>query len=364
MITMLTAPVFGNAQLQALDEAELADVSGQVGIVLDDVAIIGDPDASVQLSFDTDLSADSGYIDHVSIYGSDSNAASCNPANPSALPSIAGCNGVDIGTAADPIVLDVGFASSTSYIELRLPGASSQSGIDLNFRAVVAGQGFDKNNSGTVEASEQNLVFADTTWWRIKNLKLPNTSMRLWSNNTQLRTGASGFANGGQPIGLSIETVTNLTADELYFDAANSRNYNSSTATYQAFAPNSTNDGPRSGSSGFAGNSDGRLKGVMRLSNVSITNMRLGWFPLLPLHFGSIDKGASTKPEFYLEMPLLPNVASTYNAFYALPKANISIGSVEMGTATSAAGDTNLYNVGSLSIQGLRVQHLRIQTGS
>ena len=405
-----------SAQLQPMDDGDLEQVTGQFGIVLDGIKMVADPSANLHLSFDTDIAADGGVIDNASIVGS----GGCDSWTAGAV-TLAGCNGISIGTFANPATFDVVSLADptgqnpalTSAIVLGLPGSATGpsnagsggafnfdysgwgSGVDLNFRLVVYGQGFDKNGNGVdtgtpgdgLEAGEENLIFADAAWVQVKNLRLPGTELMVWSNNTDVQTGAQTgpgtFVDGGADLGVSFATKVNLSIGELNIDLANSRAYDSLNESYEAFAPNSTGDGPRSGS-GFTG-SDGSVQGLIKLTDIEVTNLSLGVFPYMPLHFGSIDNGAGNKPGFFVEMPMLSSNPTVYNEFYTnVAKADISIGGFQLGrfgtgtTSVVSAGELGNpvanggsyiptqtgYSIGSAAITGLRVQHLRIELGS
>jgi hypothetical protein len=344
-VTLLLHFSVCSAQLQPMDDGDLEQVSGQVGIVLDGLKLVADPYANLQLSFDTDIAADGGSFDNVSIVGS-GNGAACDAWNNGALPSLGGCNGINIGSSTDPITFDVDTESGVSYIQLKTP-TTWTSGIDLNFRLVAYGQGFDKNNSGTVDATESNLIFADPVWVQAKGIRLPSTELRVWSDSTK---------------GFSFKGNINLSIDELNIDYSNSRPYNTITQSYEAFAPNSGGDGPRSGS-GFTG-ADGSKQGVIKLTDISVTNLALGVFPSSGLTFGSIDNGVSNQPGFYVDMPLwTATQANGATGYYAeVPKTDISIGGFELGR--TVADPLLGYSIGPAAITGVRIQHLRIELGS
>ena len=360
------------AQLQPMDDEDLEQVSGQVGIVLDGIKIVGDTDANLQLSFDTDIAADGGTIDNVSVVGS-GNGASCDSFNAGALPSLGSCNGISIGTSSDPITLDVLTDQGSTFIELKLPGDATGpseagsggnfsfdysgwgTGIDVNFRLVAFGQGFNQDNSpGPLSTAESNLIFADPVWIQAKNIRAPGTELRVFADATN---------------GVSFAGNVNLSIDELSIDYANSRSFDTVNNSFEAFAPNSTGDGPRSGSGFGSGSntSDGSVQGVIKLGDIKVANLSLGAFPYLPLTFGSIPNG-SDQPGFFVEIPLLaPENAA---AFYAnVPKTDISIGTFELGSLGSEADGDPLsllqqpFNVGSAEITGIRIQQLRIALG-
>jgi hypothetical protein len=364
-VTLLLHFSVCSAQLQPMDDSDLEQVSGQLGIVLDGVKLIGDTDTNLQLSFDTDIAADGGTLDNVSIVGS-GNGSACNAWDAANLPSLGSCNGINIGSSTDPITFDVNTESGVSYIELKTPTAWTR-GIDLNFRLVAYGQGFDKDGSGTISPAESNLIFADPVWVQAKNIRIPDSYIRVWSNNTNLKEGASGFVNGGDDVGASFAGNLNLTIGELNIDYSNSRGYNTITQSYEAFAPNSgvtasstTGDGPLSGS-GFVstnGNSNGSTRGLLKLTNISISNLSMGVFPYMPLHFGSLDNGVGNQPGFFVEVPMLSNDPTLYNDFYAnVPKTNISVGSFQLGDGANR-------NIGSANLTGVRIQHLKVELGS
>ena len=376
------------AQLQPMDDEDLEQVSGQVGIVLDGIKIVGDTDANLQLSFDTDITADGGTIDNVSVVGS-GNGASCDSFNAGALPSLGSCNGISIGTSSDPITLDVLTDQGSTFIELKLPGDATGpseagsggnfsfdysgwgTGIDVNFRLVAFGQGFDQDNSGTLSTAESNSIFADPVWIQAKNIRAPGTELRVFADATN---------------GVSFAGNVNLSIDELSIDYANSRSFDTVNNSFEAFAPNSTGDGPRSGSGFGSGSntSDGSVQGVIKLGDIKVANLSLGVFPGSGLSFGSIDNpgndpltGKRNQPGFYLEMPAWTAaqacgtcaVGSTDGYYGSVPKTDISIGRFELGSLGSeAAGDPlsllqQPFNVGSAEITGIRIQQLRIALG-
>lgn len=355
-------------QLVPMDDETLSDVHGQIGIVLNDVEIIGSPNSSLQLTFDSNLSSDSAYIDHIALYGSDS-SATC-----AANPSIAVCEGVDIGTFSDPITFDIVTEnpSSPTYIEQKLPGKASQSGIDLQFRLLVTGRGYDEDGNGVVSAIESNNLFADVTWVNIKDLKIYDTGIKLWSSpnmpsgrqtnplspdNFAIPGGAAGA------IGMALESTANISLGSLEVNTRNSRGFNIKNETYKAFAPFSTFD--------TVDKSEDSDRGAIKLSDVEITNLQTGWFPHMPLFFGSINRdGTSTNaadgcnassecaPGFFVATPVLPNIPAVYNEFYNdIPKANVSIGAIQLGKDLS----DNIFDLGSIEVRGIRVQHLRLE---
>lgn len=351
-----------SAQLQPMDDDDLEQVSGQVGIVLDGIKLVADPDANLQLSFDTDIAADGGTIDNVSIVGSGTAGSACNSWDNANLPTLGSCNGISIGTSTNPITFDVGTASGASYLELKFPGGVAGSpstngagsitfdetgwgtGIDLNFRLVAYGQGFDKDGSGAISTAESNLIFADPVWVQAKDIKAPGSELRMWSDATK---------------GASFASNINLTIDELNIDYSNSRAYNTITQSYEAFAPNSGGDGPRSGTGAFSGSADGSTRGLIKLTDIRVANLGLGVFPSSGLTFGSIHNGASSQPGFYLEMPAWTAAQTNGGAGYyaTVPKTDISIGGFQLGDGAN-------NNIGSATITGVRIQHLRIELGT
>lgn len=318
------------AELRPLDNSELELVTGQLGLIVNDFKFFGHADANIQLTFDTSLADDSGYMDHISIYGSDSSAG-CHT-----NPTIAGCSGLSIGTASDPMRLNIKTASGYSYLEFLFPqNRSSESGIDADFRVLTN----TYNSTGKI----------DISWVSIRDLKLAGTSMKLWSHDV-----LTGY-NGDNPLGASIENILNANFN-LNVDFANSR---ATSNEYEKLAPHSTNDTPK-----------GDDKGILKLVNVDISNMRLGFFPTLPVTAGTINRdqgqpdhdvsicsSAICAPDLYLEMPSLPNNAATYNAYYATSRATVKVDQVFIGASGGSA-----YNVGSAEIRDIRIQHLRLET--
>ena len=174
-----------------------------------------------------------------------------------------------------------------------------------------------------------------------RNIRLPGTEVRVWSDSTN---------------GVSFAGNVNLTIDELNIDYSNSRAFDTINNSFEAFAPNSGGDGPRSGSGGFNGNADGSTQGLINLTDIKVANLGLGVFPYLPLTFGSIDNGVGNQPGFFVEIPLLSQSDSA-NFYANVPKTDISIGGFQLGDGIN-------NNIGSAEITGVRIQHLRIELGS
>lgn len=327
-----TIPLYAHAELTALDESDLENISGQLGILIDDFKFFGHPDANIQLTFDTSLAEDSGYIDHISIYGSDSSPTCINAATP-----FSSCSGLSVGTVSDPIQFDIKNSSGISYVELLLPqNRSSESGIDADFRVLTN--------------TYQSTGKIDISWVSIRDLKLAGTSMKLWSH------GSAAGVNGGQPLGMSMESVLNARLD-LAIDFGNSRAVNNE---YEKLPPHSTNDTP-----------GGDNKGILRLVGLELSEMRLGLFPHLPVTAGTINRdlgqaghdptlcsAAACAPDLYVEMPVVPNDPVVWGALYSTPRASITIDEFYMG---STSGGTP-HLIGSAEIRDVRIQHIRLET--
>jgi hypothetical protein len=362
-------------------------ISAGIGIALNDVTFIGDPNASLQLTFDSAVGgvadSDSGFLDHIALFGSSTSGTSCD-----ASPTVGGvinpdCKGINVGDlgnlslVANRINLDFRTESGTTFMELAWPTAAAgeSTGIDLHFRVVTSGT---KTGLGFTDD-----FFADVTWWRIQNIKLQGSALRMWGsgvlNNKVVEvdstTGLPTAApyNGGVAVGMGMATTINaefdLVASVASSDVANQNEQ------YKKFPGGGSGDdsGRFNGGLGNANHADNKSR--VELENVSIQNLTMGFFNDLPLVFGSIDRtsgGNDKAPDFYIEAPMVPNdtgASGIATLFYAnSPKANISIDRVQLGTSSS--GSNVPFYAGqsaakpAVSITGLRIQHLRIETNA
>jgi len=366
----------------------MVDISAGLGIALNDIEFIGDANANIQLTFDTNIGSDAGYIDHIALFGSNNNGNACRN-----NPSLANCNGLqvgdlsDFGNAAKRINLDFKTESGITFAELLWPtdAAGESTGIDLQFRLVTtgvkAGLGFTDD------------FFADITWVKARNIKLEDTSFRLWGSGpldssiktvdttTGLPTATA--YNSGAKLGVVSSGIINASFD-LDIDYANSRAITQS-EQYKKFPCTSCGwdtaaDTPR--------NLEGAVtfpQSQTKLIGVKIENLRLGYYPYLPTVVGSIERsGASNAPDFFVETPMIPNNSAIYCSIYdagggcggvASTKANISIQRIQMGTPSSNPADPQYatpFFLGhssntsrpALEMTGVRVQHLRIETNA
>lgn len=366
-----------HAAMTALDDNELSDVSGGLGIILNEVEFIGDPNASIQLTFDTSLGSDAGFIDHIALFGSNSSAA-CR-----ANPTTAACEGFTVGNINNPgsvndrinldVVTDVGAnaGSDITYIELRWPTTSigEPTGFDLQFRVVTTGIANTANGDSARPYADS--FFADSTWWKIQNVKLEDTWLRAWGSGplrssvkyvnpiTGVPDNARQF-NDGDNLGVVFAGMLNLSFD-LEASVASAVGVRED-EPYRKFpgggsGTNSPSTNPAS---------------IIRLSDARIENLSLGFYPYLPLSFGSIAPTvAGEAPNFYLEMPSLPNDPTILAAFYNRtinPKANISIQQITLGVDGTASpapfnfGHSTVSSQSAFEVNGLNIQHLRIQT--
>ena len=347
--------------LKELDDSSLSEVSAQssIGLILDDVQIHGDSNANLQLSFDTNLGGDdSAFFDHVSIYGSDSGAA-CDE-----NPSITACSGVDIGSFSNPIELNLGTEENITFLELKW--VDSQAGVDSGMDIQTRFTTVTPGTSGVGESSSSTSYKIDTSWLFLQDLTLADSSIRLFSSDAldTFEVGNDGLIsnnriNGENPIGLGFTGLIN-TSFSFFIDAGTDLGFGGTgpTPETQKLAPFSSDDRPRHrGTSNSANASEGFL-----IFDAQLENLAIGYYPYLPLRFGSIDRnngGTANRPDFFLEVPIVPNDPGIYNAFYAnQPKANIQLNNITLGHDVSG----NPYNVGSATLRDIRIQHLRIET--
>ena len=373
-LNLLTA--LACAQLIPLEEKDMGEVTAGVGLALNDVMFIGAPNASIQLTFDTDIGADGGFVDHIAIHGG-RNAFSSETSYNTCLesPSIVNCEGATVGdlsnlsAVANRINFNVATEANTNYIDLAWPtnNAADDTGIDIQFRLVT----FGEVSPDDTPRPYADGFFADITWWRLQNIKLTGSAVRLWGSRelsssvkeVDPLTGVPSTTNynGGKPVGLGFAGLVNATLD-IAASVANSDAIRED-EPYKKFPGGGTaNDTYGTGPHGRGG--------VILANGITVSNLGLGFFPYMPLSFGSIDDPTPGEaPNFYIEVPSLPNDPTITAAFYNRtqhPKANISIQQLALG---NNASNTDFFFLGdasgaqkAMNIQGLNIQHLRIQT--
>lgn len=308
---LLLWPLYSAAALHALSDADLLEVSGQagLGIILDEVAVITDPDTRLNINFDTNLNDDALFLDHFYLYASDSSANCKNN------PSTNTCNGISIGTLNDPLKLNLATENGTSFIDIKFP-ANDISSEKFDLGARIA---FD---------FYQNHQIIDTSWLSLDGVRLTGTQVRLW-------------AIPGQ--GLASAATINVSIDSLTLDLSTNTTFDIS-QEYKELPPYS--------SSYKAGGITGS---IVSFSDINVY-LPLGVFEYQPLTIQSLPGG-------HLDITLQPITSSTASAFYSNSSllGDITIGS-PCGYACGSGLTLGASNIGYNEIKGIQIQYLRVRT--